>query len=103
MVLSLRELDGARSQVVPWFLSATSCQLMYRKDRICANRYHRLSIHLFWFIFSIYNHDNCLPAQAIRLMQKLSGCLGSNVSKEKMGRRRVWAEVPELNCTIQPI
>lgn len=34
---------------------------MYRKDRICASFHHHLSIHLFWFLCSTHNHDNCLP------------------------------------------
>lgn len=34
---------------------------MYRKGRICASFHHHLPIHLFWFLCSTHNHDNCLP------------------------------------------
>lgn len=69
---------------------------MYRKDRLCASLHHHLSIHLFWFLCSTHNHDNCLP----KLSDICRSCLV--VLAAMFPKRRPTEGEPGLNCPNCP-
>lgn len=93
--------DGRKSRVAGGSLVLRPASSVHTQDGISANCSYHLSIHLFWFLRSSHNHDNCLPSS-----QPYAGAGG--LSRQRCFRRKDLlkgnpSRTPEWHCTIQPI